>query len=223
MLQRKSKKFLLYFFLFITIGTITNKNLNNINFSNINKITVLGLDEKDSFELKNNFNVLKNDNLFFLDKSFIKKILDSKSFIEEYVVIKQYPSILTIKVVQTEILAKFKKNEKNYYLGSNGKFINDVDIKYEVPFIFGDFKIEKLFELKDAIDQTNFNYNNIEKLFFFKSGRWDIETFDGLLIKLPKDEIVGSFELLVKILIENDEKKIKKIDFRQKNQVIIDG
>lgn len=223
MLQRKSKKFLLYFFLFITIGTITNKNLNNINFSNINKITVLGLDEKDSFELKNNFNVLKNDNLFFLDKSFIKKILDSKSFIEEYVVIKQYPSILTIKVVQTEILAKFKKNEKNYYLGSNGKFINDEDIKYEVPFIFGDFKIEKLFELKDAIDQTNFNYNNIEKLFFFKSGRWDIETFDGLLIKLPKDEIVGSFELLVKILIENDEKKIKKIDFRQKNQVIIDG
>lgn len=223
MLQRKSKKFLLYFFLFITIGTITNKNLNNINFSKINKITVLGLDEKDSFELKNNFNVLKNDNLFFLDKSFIKKILDSKSFIEEYVVIKQYPSILTIKVVQTEILAKFKKNEKNYYLGSNGKFINDVDIKYEVPFIFGDFKIEKLFELKDAIDQTNFNYNNIEKLFFFKSGRWDIETFDGLLIKLPKDEIVGSFELLVKILIENDEKKIKKIDFRQKNQVIIDG
>ena len=90
MLQRKSKKFLLYFFLFITIGTITNKNLNNINFSNINKITVLGLDEKDSFELKNNFNVLNNDNLFFLDKSLIKKILDSKSFIEEYVVIKQY-------------------------------------------------------------------------------------------------------------------------------------
>lgn len=223
MLQRKSKKFLLYFFLFITIGTITNKNLNNINLSKINKITVLGLDEKDSYELKNNFNVLKNDNLFFLDKSFIKKILDSKSFIEEYVVVKQYPSILTIKVVQTEILAKFKKNEKNYYLGTNGKFINDVDIKYEVPFIFGDFKIEKLFELKDAIDQTNFNYNNIEKLFFFKSGRWDIETFDGLLIKLPKDEIVGSFELLVKILIENDEKKIKKIDFRQKNQVIIDG
>ena len=205
------------------IGTITNKNLNNISLSRIDKITILGLNEKDSFELKNNLNVLKNDNLFFLDDSLIKKILDSKSFIEEYVVTKQYPSILTIKVVQTKILARFKKNEKNYYLGTNGKFINDVKIKYEVPFIFGDFKIKKLFELKNAIDQTNFNYNNIEKLFFFKSGRWDIETFDGLLIKLPKDEIVGSFELLVKILIENDEKKIKKIDFRQKNQVIIDG
>jgi cell division protein FtsQ len=205
------------------IGTITNKNLNNISLSRIDKITILGLNEKDSFELKNNLNVLKNDNLFFLDDSLIKKILDSKSFIEEYVVTKQYPSILTIKVVQTKILARFKKNEKNYYLGTNGKFINDVKIKYEVPFIFGDFKIKKLFELKNAIDQTNFNYNNIEKLFFFKSGRWDIETFDGLLIKLPKDEIIGSFELLIKILNENDEKKIKKIDFRQKNQVIIDG
>ena len=223
MLQRKSKKFILYFFLFIMIGTITNKNLNNISLSRIDKITILGLNEKDSFELKNNLNVLKNDNLFFLDDSLIKKILDSKSFIEEYVVTKQYPSILTIKVVQTKILARFKKNEKNYYLGTNGKFINDVKIKYEVPFIFGDFKIKKLFELKNAIDKTNFNYNNIEKLFFFKSGRWDIETFDGLLIKLPKDEIIGSFELLIKILNENDEKKIKKIDFRQKNQVIIDG
>ena len=41
-------------------------------------------------------------------------------------------------------------------------------------------------ELKKAIDQTNFDYDEIKSLFSFQSGRWDIETRSGLLIRLPE-------------------------------------
>ena len=35
----------------------------------------------------------------------------------------------------------------------------------------------------------NFEFNEIKNLFYFKSGRWDIETHSGLKIKLPKNNI----------------------------------
>ena len=36
------------------------------------------------------------------------------------------------------------------------------------------------------IDNSNFDYGNIKNLFYFKSGRWDIEMESGLILKLPK-------------------------------------
>ena len=45
-----------------------------------------------------------------------------------------------------------------------------------IPYIFGDFKIQNFFELKNAIDEANFNYDEVKNLFFFKSERRDIET-----------------------------------------------
>ena len=47
--QQKSKRILIYFFLFLIIGTLNNKNLKNINLTKINKIIVTGLDEKIIF------------------------------------------------------------------------------------------------------------------------------------------------------------------------------
>ena len=96
-----------------------------------------------------------------------------------------------------------------------------IDKETNRPFIFGDFKIKNFFELKKAIDHTNFDYLSIKNLFFFKSGRWDIETKDGLLIKLPNENIQNSLELFLFFLIKNNHKKIKKIDLRQHNQIIV--
>ena len=92
-----------------------------------------------------------------------------------------------------------------------------------MPFIFGNFENKDFFNLRDAINETNFNYSQIKNLFFFKSGRWDIETNDGLLIKLPTNEIKLSLKILILILKNNNTKKIKKIDLRQNNQIILNG
>ena len=81
---------------------------------------------------------------------------------------------------------------------------------------------ENFFRLKKAIDETEFNYSEIKNLFFFKSGRWDIETKSGILIKLPKYEIKKSLELFIDFYIQNKNKKIKNFDLRQSNQMIID-
>ena len=84
MQKRKSKKILLYFFLFLFIGTLNNKNLNSLELSKITNITVSGLDDKNNFELINNLDFLKVKSLFFLDKKKITQIINSNDLIEKY-------------------------------------------------------------------------------------------------------------------------------------------
>ena len=186
MLQKKSKKIFIYLFVFLIIGTINNKDVNKINFTKISKITVSGLDNKNNFELLNSLNYLKVSNLFFIDQHKIKRVVEANNLVEKYSISKKYPSTLDVKINRAIFLAQFQRNNIQFFLGSNGKFIKGENITKNVPYIFGDFKIQNFFELKNAIDETNFNYNEVKNLFFFKSGRWDIETKNGILIKLPK-------------------------------------
>ena len=219
--QQKSKKIIIYLFLFIIIGSLNNKNLMNFKFTKINEISIEGLDEISTQKLIKNLNFLQLNNLFFLKKKELTEIIDSNKLVETYSVYKNYPSTLNIKIDKAIFLAQVKKDNKIYLLGSNGKLTKKNDKKLDVPYIFGDFKNKNFFELKNMIDESYFDYNEIQNLFFFKSGRWDIETKNGLIIKLPSIEIKKSFDILNKILSDNSNKKIKKIDLRQKNQIII--
>ena len=70
------------------------------------------------------------------------------------------------------------------------------------------------------IDKSNFDFDSIKNLYFFKSKRWDVELKDGLIIKLPLKRIDVSLEILAKILKDEEFKNSKTIDLRQKGQII---
>ena len=71
------------------------------------------------------------------------------------------------------------------------------------------------------MDEINYDYTHIKNFFYFQSGRWDIETNSGILIKLPNKNLKKSLELSVRIIEDDYQKKINKIDLRQTNQIII--
>ena len=58
-------------------------------------------------------------------------------------------------------------------------------------------------------------------LYFFPSNRWDILTYEGILIKLPQDNISKSLNLAYKIIGNNDLKNKNLIDLRIKSHLII--
>ena len=68
--------------------------------------------------------------------------------------------------------------------------------------------------------KINFKLSQVKNLFFFPSGRWDIETHKGILIKLPIFKVKESLNLYLELLNKDDFKNIKIIDLRQNNQVI---
>ena len=221
--QQINRKILLYFFLFIILGTLNNKNLSELKFPKIDTIEIEGLEKINNSEFLKSLEFLKMNSLFFLNKFQIRELLSSNNLIEEYSIFKKYPSSLEIKIIQTQFLAYVNKNGRNFYVGSNGKLIETKNNSENLPYIFGDLDISKLLELKKFIDNSNLNYNEVKNLFFFSSGRWDIEIKSGILIKLPSEKLVESLDLSLSLLNNEKFKNIKSIDVRQKNQVIVNG
>ena len=217
----KNRKIFLYIFLLLFIGTINNKNLDKSLAMNISEIVVTGLEKKDSLDLVNNLKFLEVENLFFLKPNEIKKIVEDNNLVERYKIFKEYPSRLIIEIKKTDFLAQTRRDGNFFFLGSNGAFIKTSTKQKNIPFIFGDFKNSNFFELKRIIDDSTFKFNEIKNLFFFKSGRWDIETSEGLMIRLPKDNLEDAIKLLIDFLDQGNE-NINTIDLRQKNQIVID-
>ena len=59
-------------------------------------------------------------------------------------------------------------------------------------------------------------------LYFFPSNRWDILTYDNILIKLPKDNISKSLNLAYKVISNNDFQNKNLIDLRINNRLTIE-
>ena len=219
--QQKNNKILIYFFLFILLGTISNKNLNKFEIPKINEIKIIGLSDEDNSTLLNSFDFLLIENLLTLDKKRIQKVISSNNLVEKYLIFKKYPSSLEIKIYKTEFLAYVKKDGQNFLLGSNDKFIF-TDKKIEkIPLIHGNFENSDFKNLKNIIDETDFDLKEIKNLYFFPSGRWDMETYSGILIKLPKNKLKKNIDLSKIILKDKKFEKISLIDLRQENQIII--
>ena len=218
-----SKKILFYFFLLILLGTINNKYFLELNYNKIENIRISGLDEIENIQLLKNIQSLDLENIFFLDKIEIQKKIDSINIINDYSILKKYPSTLDIKINKTKFLANVTMKNKIFLLGSNGKLIETINHKKELPNIFGKYDKDSFFNLLNSINTSKFPLNNINNLFFFKSGRWDIETNSGILIKLPKNNLENSLNLSLEIMGDDQFNEISVLDLRQKNQVIING
>ena len=74
---------------------------------------------------------------------------------------------------------------------------------------------------KKIIDNSTLEFKEIKNLFFFPSGRWDIELLSGILIKLPNERLKQSLDLSLNLLNNETFVNVKLIDVRQKNQVIV--
>lgn len=221
--QQISKKIIIYLFTLLILGTFNNKNISKLYSKDNYDFNIVDQSEFNEDNIIKDLAKLKNQNLFLLEKNEVLKTVDPHKIVENFFVFKNYPSSLNIKIERTKFLAIIKKNGSNFYIGANGNLIQIDNKKTDLPFIFGDIDISKFLELKSIIDNSKFNYNDIKNLFYFKSKRWDIETKNGLLIKLPRKNLNNSFELLINIINKKDMQNINNIDLRQNNQVILNG
>ena len=219
--QRISKKIVVYLFLFLTLVTLNNINLLNFNFFKTTTLSVSGLNNLEKEKFEKDFDFLKTEGLIFLDKIEISKRIFANKTVEELSVFKNYPSELKIFIKKTNFLAITKKHNQDYYIGSNGNLIYTKNSLKSLPFIFGNVEPDDFLKLKAHINNSEFNFDQIKNLYFFKSKRWDIETKAGLIVKLPLDQIEVSLNYLSKIIISKEFKNKKIIDLRQKNQIIL--
>ena len=220
---RVNKKILFYIFLIIILSTLNNKFFSAIKLKTIDKITIKGLEGKEKRELLSNLEFLNLNNIFFLDKFKVIEKLEANELIDNYTVFKKYPSSIEIRINKTKFLANVFIDGKSFVLGSNGKLIQTVDKNNNLPNIFGDYNKDSFFNLLKSIKKSNFELFEIKNLYFFKSGRWDIETNNNMIIKLPKKNLEDSLNLSLDLINNNKFKNVKILDLRQDKQVILNG
>ena len=220
----KKNKYILLIITFLLLTTINNTNFVNskIFSTNIQSVEVVGLNENLNLEIQERLNYIKNSNIFYINKDLFEKEINKYNFIESFKVSKFYPKNIILKINQTNFLATTIRDNKKYIIGSNGKLIEYelFDNNQNLPLIFGNFNNKDFLIFKQKIDQSSFKYSNIKNFFSYPSKRWDIETIDNLLIKLPSKNTELALERAQKI-IESKKLTNNIIDLRISNQIII--
>ena len=219
--QLISKKIIIYLLLFFLLGTVNNYSIVNFSLPKIKNVEIYGIDLNESAKIRNIIEKSNINSIFSINHPNLKKNIDSINTIEKFEIFKNYPSTLKVKIKKTKFVALTKKNGKDYLIGLNGKLIETDGSILELPYVFGDLDVEEFIKFKDKIDKSNFSFNQISKLYFYKSKRWDIETVKGNIIKLPIENIRKSLDLFIRLSKENKFKDSSIIDFRQKDQIIL--
>jgi cell division protein FtsQ len=216
--QRTSKKITTYLFIFFTLVTISNTNLPN-NFYTIKKFNINGLNAIETKQIQNELKIFKNINIFSLNKNSISKKIYSNKIVENLRISKNYPSTLNIEIKKTNFLAITKKNNSDFLVGTNGNLLKVNNNISNLPYIFGNLNVNNFLNFKKIIDNSNFKFNEIMDLYYFKSNRWDVMTKDGLTLKMPSNLTVEKLNLIFKVIQNNDFNDNKILDFRQTNMM----
>ena len=224
--QIGKKRFYLFLLLILLFGTsINNKVFNEKKdlFYNLDSIEVTGLSEKFNLEIEERLNFLKNTNIFFIDEQVLIDQINNYNFIESFNIIKFYPSKILIKLEKTEFLAKTIQNNKYFFIGANGKFINfeKFDKKNNLPIVYGKFTPTQFLKFNKIIKNIDFDHNNINEIFFYPSGRVDIKTKNNLIIKFPLENVKEAIIIVNKIINNKNYNNNNIIDLRVPNQLIL--
>ena len=217
----KKKKIIIYLLILFLLSTISvkfNENQNNHSSKN-NKINIVGLSSNYSSKIYDELDSLSYKSIFLVHKENIQKIISSYNIIETYTVKKIYPSKININIKPTQFLARLTSS--NQLVGSNGKLIKDKDNNEILPYLFGEFNSKSFLNFKKNILQSKFTFSKFKTLYFFPSNRWDILTYNDILIRLPQDNIFKSLNLAYKIINSDDFKNKNLIDLRINNHLII--
>ena len=225
MLQQidKKKKLFIYLFLLLLLTTINNLSLRNSEYLKlkINQITVSGLNSENNIKISEEFNrLVSQKNLFFINKDYFVNILEKNNLIHSFEVKKIYPNLIKVQIKKTEFLAVTNQNNKKFFIGSNGKLINFEFLDKNFPFVFGKINIEDFIKFTKIIAKSKFNFDEISELYFFPSGRWDIKSNKGILIKLSETNLLKTLNLAYQLTMNETFKNDKVIDLRIYNNVI---
>ena len=216
----KKNKIIMYLLVLFLLSTTSGKfteRQNNYSFK-INQINIKGLSNIDNSKISNELKNLFYQNILLVERADIQNILSKYNIIEEYDIKKIYPSTINVNIKPTKFVARLSGNDQ--LVGANGKLIDNKEDEQILPYIFGEFSSKDFLKFKKNVSKSKFDFTKFKMLYFFPSNRWDILTYDDILIKLPEHNISKSLNLAYKLINSNDFKNRNLIDLRVNNNLI---
>ena len=215
----KNFRFFVYGFILVFLTSINNYNLFNKKLFNISHIEVNGFSDKKNTLIKDEIRNTIDKNIFFVEKKNFKKLID-RNDTKDLLIKKIYPNKLIINFIPAKPICIILFKDDKIILGDNGKKLNIKTTKKKLPIVSGSENIDNIFKVVNLLRLSKLDYDKINKIILFKSGRFDINLESELLIRFPikyTEEIINHSNRLL-----NDKKFInsKVIDLRLKNRII---
>lgn len=187
----------------------------------LNKIEIENTFLLKEKEIQKILSPIKGKNLIFLSYSEIKRELQKNDFIESFSIKKKFPDTIKIKIIEKKPIAILLNKKNKFYISDKIDLIKFKDIKKfdNLPYVLGnkdEFKI-----LYINLKKIKFPLNSIQKFILYDSKRWDLETKDKKIIKLPKKNYNKSLENFLNLKNKNNFKKYIVFDYRIENQLIL--
>ena len=207
--------------LLMLLSTITTQQKIIISKFNLKEIDIennLLLKEKDIQKI---LTPIYNKNLLLLKNREIETILMQNTFIESFYIKKKYPNTLKIKIFEKKPIAVLFNKKDKFYLSEK---LDLIEFKYfaiyrNLPHVFGnkdEFQI-----LYNSLIKIKFPFNQIKKYTLLETNRWDLETKDNNIIKLPPKDFIKSLENYLSIRDKKNFTKYNIFDYRIDNQLIL--
>ena len=215
----KNLRFFVYGFILVFLTSINNYNLFNKKLFNISHIEVNGFSDEKNTLIKDEIRNTIDKNIFFVEKKNFKKLID-RNDTKDLLIKKIYPNKLIINFIPAKPICIILFKDDKIILGDNGKKLNIKTTKKKLPVVSGSENIDNIFKVVNLLRLSKLDYDKINKIILFKSGRFDINLESELLIRFPikyTEEIINHSNRLL-----NDKKFInsKVIDLRLKNRII---
>ena len=114
-----------------------------------------------------------------------------------------------------------QQKKKKFYIDENINLIHYLELKdfKNLPVVFG--KKENFRIFYQNLKKMNFPFNLIKNYYYFESNRWNLETHEKKIIKLPSENYIESLKNFIKLQKTNDFEKFKIFDYRINNQLIL--
>ena len=207
--------------LLILLTTITSQQKIVISKFNLKEINIENNILTKKKDIKKLLFPIYNKNLIFLENSEIEKALMQNSFIESFEIKKKYPNTLTIKIFEKKPIAILQYNKNKFYLSEKIELIKFENLSnyQNLPYVIGSKEDFEIFY--NSLNKINFPFDQIKKYTLYESKRWDLETVNNKLIRLPAKDYIKSIKNYLNLINNNDFKKYKLFDYRINNQLIL--
>ncbi len=215
------KRTIIALILFVLLTTITTQLNLSISKFNLNKIVIENNFLLEKEDIKKSLASIYGKNLIFLDVSQIKNVLIDNSYIESFNIKKSYPNTLKIKIFEKKPLVILINKKSKFYLSEKFNLIEFKKFQNynNLPYVYGNK--EKFKEFYINLKKIDFPIEIIKKYTLYELNRWDLETIDKKIIKLPKLNYIDSLENYLNLRDKNNFKKYTVFDYRIKNQLIL--
>ena len=215
------KRLVIALFLLILFTTFNSQQKFIISYFDLKTIEIENnLLLKDN-DIKNLLISFYNKNLVLLNNNEVKKALMQNSLIESFKIKKKYPNTLTVKIFEKKPIAVLFDKKNKFYLSEKIDLIEFRNLpNYQtLPYVLGnkdDFKI-----FYNNLKKINFPLNVVKKYTLYETDRWDIETKDNQVIKLPSKNYLKNLKNFLDLKSKNDFGKYKLFDYRISKQLIL--